>query len=218
MDHHYSRPRPDGRSSPVSGSTRRKLLQLSLWLVGSIATTSVSRAIEAGVDGTTGTRHPVFDDDQRLAVRLLADMIIPPTDTPGAVAAGVPAFMETIVADWYTHAEREFFIRGLRELDAYCQANGGTSFTAATADLRIRALSGQQAIAGDYKPPARIGLAFFIPVDDPLAPFFHRIRELVVLGYYTSELGATRELIYEPMVHEFDGACDFSKVGRQYSL
>ncbi len=98
----------------------------------------------------------------------------------------------------------------------HCQTNGNTRFTAASAQTRIAALREQEAVASEYTPPASTSRSF-IPEDDQQAPFFKKIKELVVLGYYTSQVGATQELVYQPMVHEFDGAYDFSKVGRQWS-
>jgi hypothetical protein len=185
-------------------------------LLGSAATASVSRALQAGVNAATGTDNSVLNADQRQAVKLLADIIIPTTDTPGAVEAGVPAFIESIVTDWYTDIERGIFLDGLKALDQYCQANGETRFTAASAQTRIAALREQEAIASEHTPPARTSMSF-APVDDQQAPFFTKIKELVVLGYYTSQVGATQELAYQPMVHEFDGAYDFNEVGRQWS-
>jgi len=194
---------------------RRDLLKLSALLLGSAATTSVSRAIQAGVN-TNSTLSAAFSDDQRLAVNLLSDMIIPRTDTPGAVEAGVPAFIESIVADWYTETERGIFMQGLNDLDDYCLAHASARFTTASDDIRIAALRDQEAIAREYQSPmGAAGPSLFGAQDDQLTPFFSKIRELVVLGYYTSEVGATQELIYRPMVHEFDGDHDFSKVGRQ---
>lgn len=191
---------------------RRDILKLSALLLGSAATASVSRALQAGVNAATGTANSVFNDHQQQAVELLADIIVPATDTPGAVAAGVPAFVESIVADWYTDIERSVFLDGLKALDQYCQTNGGTRFTAASAQTRIAALREQEAVAKAYKPPARTR-----PGDDPRAPFFTKIKELVVLGYYTSEVGATQELVYLPVPGYYDGNYDFAKVGRQWS-
>ena len=195
---------------------RRDLLKLSMLLLGTSATASVSRALHAGVGNIPGTSSSAFNDGQRLAVNLLADMIIPPSDTPGAVDAGVPAFIEAIVADWYTETERTLFLQGLEDLDSYCLAHGNIPFIGTSEEIRIAALRDQEAIASEYKAPASAVLSF-IPEDDQQAPFFKKIKELVVLGYYTSKVGATQELVYQPMTHHFDGDYDFAKVGRQWS-
>ncbi|MBK8991508.1 MAG: gluconate 2-dehydrogenase subunit 3 family protein [Gammaproteobacteria bacterium] len=41
------------------------------------------------------------------------------------------------------------------------------------------------------------------------APFFAKLRELTVVGYFSSELGATEFLEYNPMPMRYDGDFDF---------
>lgn len=142
-------------------------------------------------------------------------MIIPATDTPGAVEAGVPDFIATIVFDWYRPREREAFAAGLRALDAYSRKREGVPFHQASNATRHSALREQERIAGSYRaPPAP---RFGPTGEDAGLPFFHRIRELAVLGYYTSEVGATQELVYLPVPGRYDGAFDFSRLGRQWT-
>ena len=69
---------------------RRELLKLSVALLGAAASASVSRALLADCGPRTISDAAAFPGSQRASVELLADMIIPTTDTPGAVAAGVP--------------------------------------------------------------------------------------------------------------------------------
>ena len=192
---------------------RRELLKISTLLLGAGVSASLSRAVLAGVDVSPGAAFSNFAESQRLAVEILCDMIIPTTDTPGAVEAGVPDFVATIVFDWYTESERTAFFDGLRALDAYCLASEQVPFHEASETNRIAALREQEQIAGGYQPaPTPFGL----PPDQPDAPFFSKVKALVVLGYYTSEVGATQELIYMPVPGEFKGNVEFAQVGRQW--
>ncbi len=52
--------------------------------------------------------------------------------------------------------------------------------------------------------------------NDPNSPFFTKLKELVVLGDYTSEVGATQELVDAPMPGYYDGNVDFNMVKRQW--
>lgn len=195
---------------------RREIIRWSTAVMGVALSGSLSRALMADVSITAARADTVFAPPQRSAVNLLADMIIPETDTPGAVAAGVPDFIASIFRDWYTDTEREIFSAGLDALDQYCQAEGGTPFHDADPSTRRNALLEQERIAAEYQPPQG-GFALRRPKSDETAPFFTKIRELVVLGYYTSELGATTELAYRPVPGEYNGDYDFDKVGRQWS-
>ena len=192
---------------------RRELLKASALLLGAGVSASLSRAVLAGAEVSSGAASSKFAESQCLAVEILCDMIIPTTDTPGAVEAGVPDFVATIVFDWYTESEQSAFFDGLQALDGHCLAKEQVPFHEASESTRVAALREQEQIAGGYQPaPTPFGL----PPDDPDAPFFSTVRALVVLGYYTSEVGATQELIFVPVPGEFKGDVDFAEVGRQW--
>src|SRR5687768_1886019 len=63
-------------------------------------------------------------------ITVAAERIIPATDTPGATDAGVAAFIDKMLADWHTSAERAQFLAGLPELDARSRARAGKDFVA----------------------------------------------------------------------------------------
>lgn len=193
---------------------RRELLKRLGVLLGSGVSASLARAVLAQAEVSTGVAASRFSEDQRKTVERLCDMIIPATDTPGAVEAGVPDFIATIMFDWYTEAERSAFFDGLRELDNHCLLNYKEPFIQASKAEREAALRDQERLAQDYQSPP----AFLRPPsEDPAAPFFIRLKALVVLGYYTSKVGATQELIYMPVPGEYRGDVDFSELGRQWT-
>lgn len=207
---------------------RRELLKASLLFLAAGASASVARALHAGAhahghhhrgetDDLTIPTNPIFSQEQRHSIILLSDMIIPPTDTPGAAEAGVPGFIETIVGDWYTDTERHIFLAGLDELDTFCRQQGNAPFHQATEEARMAALRASEELANAYTPPVPSGgLAAMGRFVDEHSPFFKKLKELVVLGYYTSEIGATRELAYNPVPGYFDGNYPLEKIGRHW--
>lgn len=208
---------------------RRELLKSSLLLLAAGASASVARALHAGVHAhghhqhdhgvniSTVPQNPVFSEAQHHSVTVLSDMIIPATDTPGASEAGVPGFIETIVGDWYTETERSIFIAGLDQLDVYCKKQGNNTFVLVAEDIRVAALQESERIAQAYTAPMpSSGLAEMGRFVDENAPFFTKLKELVVLGYYTSKIGVTQELAYNPAPGHFDGDYPLVKVGRQW--
>lgn len=200
---------------------RRELLKRTAMVVGGYASSSVCQAVLAGVDGGVGITNPIFNATQKRQTAVLAELIIPETDTPGAIAAGVPQFVELMVSDWYTDREREIFLGGLNSQDQFCMDGFSKPFLDCTEDQRISALEQAENEAKDYKPKkdAQTGDgegSLLASKEDEEKPFFNKIRELTVLGYYTSEVGAKEELRYDPMPMEY-GDIDFSDVGRQWS-
>jgi len=200
---------------------RRTLLKNTALLLGGIASSSVTRAVLAGVDGQVAIKTPIFTTIQKEKCSVLTEMIIPQTDTPGAIEAGVPHFVEMMVSDWYTDRERQIFLAGLEALDHYCKENFSKQFLQCNADQRISALEQAELDTEGYKAEASDmtggGEGSLVPgPEDEGKPFFTKIKELTVLGYYTSEVGAKQELRYDPMPMEYKDI-DFADVGRQWS-
>lgn len=196
---------------------RRDLLQLACAAMGGSLFSSASFRVLAGDAPTRTASHPLFDSPTRSLVAELTDMIIPATDTPGAIVAGVPDFVEMMVADWYTGTERRIFLDGIAALDAYCRQAFAAPFMQCSGEQRTSALqhAEQQALA--YKSPLPGGVfGAMSKLVDEQTPFFTKFKELTVLGYYSSEVGATQELAYNPMPMRYDGDYDYAQTGRQW--
>jgi len=143
-----------------------------------------------------------LDETQQQLLAELAELILPRTDTPGAIDAGVPAFIDHIVSDWYTPVERAIFVEGLRLVAAADQGQ------------RVAALRSLEQQAASYVPPP--GTSIFGKPDER-SPFFFKLKLLTVLGYYTSEVGATSELAFNPVPGRYDGNVDFATLGKQWT-
>jgi hypothetical protein len=193
---------------------RRQLLRNMTLMLGGVLAPSAVRAMLWGADGVDAIQTPRFDDRQRALCHALADLIIPQTDTPGAIEAGVPQFIELMVSDWYTDTERGIFFTGLQQVDAYCQQRFSRPFVDCGDGQRIDALTDMESAASEYRGPTSV--APIIPLIDEHQPFFTKLKELTVLGYYTSEVGCREELKYLPMPMEYRDI-DFADVGRQWS-
>lgn len=142
--------------------------------------------------------HGLFDAHQRATVGAIAERIIPETDTPGAQAAGVPEFVELVVAEHYQDDERARFIAGLADVDVRCRAASGREFvdaTPAAQDGILAALEAdaERALANEKLAEKPREARQEKPVEK-LVPFWGQIKFLTVYGYYTSEVGVKREL------------------------
>ena len=189
---------------------RRDLIKFSGLVLGGAVSGSVSKALMAAASIHSGLVSTIFNADQQTSVSALSEMIIPTTDTPGAIQAGVPDFIATIVSEWYNLDERKAFFQGLNDLNQYCSAVDGSTFSVAGDSLRLEALRKQEQLAKEFHINENTRAA-----EQP--PFFDQIKELVVVGYYSSEVGAKQEWRYLPMPGQYDGDFDFSRVGRQWT-
>lgn len=207
------------RSEPSSEWHRRRrelLVQIALTAGAAMVGRSALGATSASSPSTAAaaTFKSLLTEPQRAMVAQLTELIIPTTDTPGAIAAGVPAFIDRIVSTWCTPKERTIFAAGLAALDAFCKAQYRRAFSACDPHQQAVALADAEQRAKGYRSP--VGGNIYSDTDED-APFFYKLKQLTVLGYYTSEVGGTQELRYEPVPGRYDGDVDFSEIGRQWS-
>ena len=164
-------------------------------LFAPIARAAAGKPAPAGVIGA-----PVFDASQRALVSALSERVIPTTDTPGAIAAGVPEFIEKLLGQWAMPADLPPLMAGLAAIDARSRADYGVPAALAKPEEqdKLLTLAMKDGFSGG-------------------ASFFDKFRQLVVAGYYTSEIGMTVEREYLPLPNAYDGAYPYEKVTKVWS-
>lgn len=143
---------------------------------------------------------PVFSAEQRALMTALSERIMPTTDTPGAIAAGVPDFIEKMLADWAMPDERKPILAGLNAIETRSQAD--------------------YELAAARTSPEQQDALLTLAMEDKLPggwSFFDKFRQLVVTGYFTSEIGITQERDYLPVPGRYDGAHPYSPGTKVFS-
>ena len=230
-------------TQPLSDSIgRREALRRAALLLGSALSAPTIAGVLAGCESprsAEGAWKPhALDTDQAELVATMAEHILPETDTPGARAAGVHRFIDTMLAEYYPAAERQRFISGLADVDARAQRLAGRPFLRCSAQQQRELLAdldreafarrassgmpdpGRETERGETaSPPAAAANADSVRKPPPTTPsFFRTFKELTVVGYYTSEIGATRELRYVQVPGRFEGCVPFDRVGRTWAV
>ena len=151
----------------------------------------------------------------------IADTILPETSTPGAKAAKTGAFMALMVTDVYTLPLQQVFGEGLRSIDEECRRAHGTTFMQATPGQRlsvVEALDREQQRVMDARRPAPSNRA---PAPESTATepehYFRMMKELTLLGYFTSEIGCTQALRYIESPGRFDPCAPHAPGDRAWS-
>lgn len=207
--------------------TRREALKRAAWILGGTVSAPTILGVLQGCRAeqkTTAFTPRTLSPDQRSTVEAIADIIIPETETPGARAAGVDQFVDAMLTDYYPAKERDRFLSGLARVDARAQRQHKLPFhqlsreqqTAIVLDLDKAAFTeppkADKAAPVATKPEVRktdvpvgpgvgadpMEAATPDPGDIGRESFFRRMKELTVVGYYTSEVGQTRELRINP--------------------
>lgn len=131
----------------------------------------------------------------------IAETIIPETDTPGAKAAATGAFMALMVQDCYTPDEQKVFLDGLKTVDQIAADKYAKKFIDLNKDQRKALLMEVDKENKGYDK-SKNG-------DKP--HYFRMMKELTMLGYFTSEVGATQQLTYVEVPGRWDACIDYKK-------
>lgn len=162
-----------------------------------------SPAKEAGKAGQSGAPEAVqLSLDQTHLLDEVGETILPTTSTPGAKAARVGPFMAVMVRDCYKPADQKIFLNGLTQLDKDCVKQTGKGFLACDPAQRTAFLTALDKEQKAFTANKR--------ADDP-AHYFRMMKELTLLGYFTSEVGATKALRYLPVPGRYDGNVPYKK-------
>ena len=139
-----------------------------------------------------------FTPDDVAYLDEIAETIIPATDTPGAKAAKVGAFMTVMVKDCYEEKQQKTFREGMDKINDASEKKYDKAFMAITPQQRhelLVAIDNEQKDYGKKKKK-----------DDP-EHYYAMVKQLTLLGYFSSEIGATKALNhvavpghYEPCV------------------
>ena len=132
-----------------------------------------------------------FNPHQNDTVTTIAEIIIPQTNTPGAKAARVNEFIDLMVTEWYDEEEKTTFLAGLADVDARTRDLYGKDFIQCAEKQQVellQALDDEVAAARSEldvrrwrnRPPER--------------NFFFMIKQLTLVGYYTSQVGFEQQL------------------------
>jgi hypothetical protein len=165
---------------------REALKKVALLMGGAIsapALLGVLNGCEARRENVTWT--PKFlSKDHAWVVEELAAIFIPPTDTPGAREAGVPAFIDLMLKDVYPQEDQARFISGLTTFAEAADSGHGRRFVKMDEKERIAHVrtSHDAAIAARRSSPTE------------KLPFILMAKELTLIGFFTSEIGATQVL------------------------
>ena len=143
-------------------------------------------------------RKPAAPAGQLALIAAVADTILPTTDTPGAVAAKVPAKLNGMLTSWASAKTRGEILAALGRIDAAAKTQKGKGFAALTAAERAALLKPHDAAAlkSVPAPPGAPKASLFAPNVNVADNGYYLFKDLVIALYYFSEVGTANELAY----------------------
>ncbi len=125
----------------------------------------------------------------------IAETILPETSTPGAKAAQTGAFIALMATEAYDPQKRRILRAGMRAIERACRRMHGVAFVDATPAQRLAVLEPldrEQHAETEGKRRRR------------RPHYFRMVKELTLLGYFTSEIGYLQAMRYVETPGRFD--------------
>ena len=185
---------------------RREALKRTAWMMGGILSAPAIAGVLKGCTAkpTIDWKPEFFSQDQATLVTQVADIIIPKTDTPGAKEVGVPGFIDKMLKDIYSEEDQKRYMDGLNAFNVAAEKEYGDPFIELSAEdqaafvkkIHDAAINEEKS---DQRPAKR--------------PFILMTKELTMLGFFTSEVGATQVLQYVAVPGAYKGCIPVSEAG-----
>lgn len=196
---------------------RDALERVALLMGGLVSAPTITAFLEGCTPGTQSGNGQFtgFSPDQLTLVSEIAETILPATDTPGAKDAKVGEFVALMLKDCYYPKDQNSFMMGLEELSK-------KGFLKASQQEREKLLTEAEDYAYQFKDEtakkrtqAKESQQTF---EEPGVPFFSLMKELTLLGYFTSEAGATKALDYVPVPGRYEGCIDLKEGQKAWAI
>ncbi|HEY0685896.1 MAG TPA: gluconate 2-dehydrogenase subunit 3 family protein [Steroidobacter sp.] len=172
---------------------RRELLRRAILLVGG---TAIAAPVELFAD--SGAKARFFGPAEYSLLEVVADIIMPRTDTPGAIDAGVPLAFDALMKNWASRERQEQFRALLKEIDQAAREQG----------------NGLLALEDTRR--AEVLVAFDKSKNGDRV--YRKFKELVLTLYYHSEVGATQELRYEHVPGRWEASVKMTPETRAWAV
>jgi len=156
----------------------------------------------------------------------IGETILPATSSPGAKAAQVGQFMKVFVADCYTQDSQDAFTKGIAELQDACKKMHDKSFMDCTPEQRAQLLlkleeesKSHNKMLDDKEKSSRDVVQK--ENKESLVPsprhYYTMMKQLTLLGFFTSKPGTTEAMRYVPVPGKYDGALPYKKGDKAFS-
>ena len=184
---------------------RRDAIKKTSFLLGGSLSASAIFGVMSGckAEPTLDWTPSFFNANEGQLIENLVECILPRTDSVGALDAGVHVFIDKMLADFYQENEKTAFRNGLKKIDEGAKKDFGKKFTSLTDEQQEELLKKYDEATYSQTTGEK--------------HFFKKIKELTILGFCTSEIGASEFLKYEVLPGDYKGCIPYSDIGRAWA-
>jgi gluconate 2-dehydrogenase gamma chain len=197
---------------------RREAIQKAALTLGYAISTSAAFGVLQGCKAKPDLvyKPDFFTDDQALTISELSEIILPKTATPGAKDAGVPGFIDSLLKEVYSKDKQTKFLSDLSAFDEEVKKIYGENFGSCKKEDQLAFAKKKHDEAMSSVGTAGVE-GWWNSREGKETPFIISIKELTILGFFTSEPGATQVLQYNQVPGPFQGCVPLEKVGKAWA-
>lgn len=220
---------------------RREAVKSVAFLIGGALSATTMATLFDSCTNPGKSNANLFTPEHQKLVTEIADIILPTTaKSPGAKAANVGPFITMMIKDCYPADAQQAFVKGLDDLETNCKKEFNKSFLDISIQQREQLITklrdetvALQKIEKDenekaekLKQDTKSAKPELEKAGNPMAAkekpktkplFFAIARDLTMLGYFTSEIGATKAYEYVEIPGRYDGCVDMKPGQRVYA-
>ncbi|WP_149276198.1 gluconate 2-dehydrogenase subunit 3 family protein [Pareuzebyella sediminis] len=195
---------------------RRKALKQAGFLAGAtVCMPSFLSLLQSCKNETRSDWRPqFFKEKEAKTISALVDMILPRTDTPGALDVKVDMFIDKVIAHTYDKEGQEAMRNRIAVFNAECKKDYGDDFINLGETERVEVLKSQEANSAKFNP----GVWGTSVGDQEPIGFYRAMKAMAIWAYFTSEEMGEKVLSYDPIPGGFEPCKPISEVGNRWSL
>ncbi len=194
---------------------RRSALKKTGLLAGAVAMPSMLSLLQSCKNEARLTWKPeFFTKEEAKTIGVLVDMILPRTDTPGALDVKVDVFIDRVIARAYDEEGQQSMRAEIAKFNSLCKDNYGANFVDLNEDRRIEVLKAAEKSNGKFS----LGVWGTSIGEQEEIGFYRSIKSMAIWAYFTSEEIGKNVLNYDPIPGDYEGCKPLSEIGNRWSL
>ncbi|MBB6501114.1 gluconate 2-dehydrogenase subunit 3 family protein [Pedobacter cryoconitis] len=191
---------------------RRELLKMIALLTGGAIIGGNALLIGCSSDKGKQGSAIAFSQKDREFLNEVADTILPATQSPGAKAANVGTWMTVMVRDCYSATDQQIFYKGIGKLNDACKKMYNLGFMDANPQQKLALLEALDKEAKAYQLKRNNQKEADLP-----GHYFTMMKQLTLLGYFTSEIGCTKAQRYIAVPGRYEGDVPYQKGDKSWA-
>jgi hypothetical protein len=155
-----------------------------------------------------------FTETEAKTIAAILDMILPRTDTPGALDVKSDIFIDKVIAKTYNEEAQAKMRSEIAAFNSECEKSFGNTFAELNPSDKEKVLQAAEANSGKFSPGV-----WGTPVGkQETIGFYRSIKSMAIWAYFTSEEIGKNVLAYDPIPGTYDPCMPLSEGQNRWSL